>query len=764
MKEFIYRPQHKNPEELVQDFVIRTHEFEKIMQSIQADSPGSAPQHIIVQGQRGMGKTTLMYRIMYQIEKDNKNKNLISVIFSEEQYGIRSLYKLWESVIQNLDENISGYEGIDSRIQEIEFTDEYEEKCFEILSQYIKKNKHRLILFLDNFGSLMEKFSRKDQQRLREVLITFQGIKIIGGSTVVLESFYKYDKPFFDFFKIIHLQPLSSEEVKTLLQHLAEKHNAEPIREIITKQPGRIEAMRILSGGVPRTMILLFHIFLDENSGNSIDDLKLLLDKVTPLYKHRMDDLPAQQQEIVEKLALNWDGMSVSELVQKTRMESKALSAQLNNLVKSGLVQVTPSTGKNNFYQLEERFFNIWYLMQHAPKSARQKVIWLTRFLETWCTDDVLNDSTRNFIYKLHNTSLNTEYAQYLTHAYAQANHLDPELREELITYARLLLNSDPKDLPLPLNNLESKIVDKINRNEFESAKKIVKEASIPNHLINYYFGYIEWEAKKYDKAEEYFILSDKYGNKNSMFFLAIKYLVNGYESKAEKYLKMAIKNKNKFAMLKLAYFYEFRKNFKKAEYYYKMAFQYGEINFSTLKLGFLHEDIREYKKAIDYYRIGIKNKNINSIYNFIRLIIEMNDFNYSKEAGIYVEELTLSQINLISFIKIKYYLWTSQFEKAVDHLHDPISSKIDHIHYNEQLSDTLAFAIAKGLKHYVLKLFNTEEYNFKNRLKVLYYALMIILKDEYPNESRRMGKELEEPVQKMLAHIKALEEKYKQA
>ena len=62
--------------------------------------------------------------------------------------------------------------------------------------------------------------------------------------------------------------------------------------------------MRRLTSGVPRTIVLLFEIFVDNESGDSFRDLETILDRVTPLYKHRMDDLSPQQQEIVhaEKL------------------------------------------------------------------------------------------------------------------------------------------------------------------------------------------------------------------------------------------------------------------------------------------------------------------------------------------------------------------------------------------------------------------------------------------------------------------------------
>ena len=45
---------------------------------------------------------------------------------------------------------------------------------------------------------------------------------------------------------------------------------------------------------------------------------------------------------------------------------------------------------ETNFYQLSERFFNIWYLMRLAPRYSKRKVIWLVRFLDSWYEKETL--------------------------------------------------------------------------------------------------------------------------------------------------------------------------------------------------------------------------------------------------------------------------------------------------------------------------------------------------------------------------------------
>ncbi len=571
MNELIYRPQHKPEQELVDDFVVRLKEYRRLMDNVKSFAEGQRPQHVLLQGVRGMGKTTLMHRVFCQVQKDCRKDGLVPVIFSEEQYSVRRLYKLWEQIAKFLEDNEEGYYDLWEKMLEIEGEDAViEEKSFELLKAQMQTNRHRLVLFIDNFGIMVDKFNRQEQQRLREILIDFPFIQIIGGSAVVLESFYKYDKPFFDFFKVMRLEKLSSEEVKTLLRRLGQKHDSPEIENILKNQAGRIESLRILTNGVPRTIVMLFQILLDNTNGSSIEDLKKLLDMVTPLYQHRMEDLSPQQQEIVDKLALNWDGMSVKELAQKTRMESKAISAQLNQLKKNKIVDDTQTTGKNKFYQLEERFFNIWYLMQYSPRSQQKRVVWLTKFLEVWCGGDGMENYIKRFERQLKTGEINADYSEMMLEALDGVEGVSDELRNSLTQTAN------------------------------------------------------------------------------------------------------------------------------------------GPMMFSERTF---EEDI--------------------------------------------VELLP------ILMAEIMRWLLQDSFKEGFDTFKKLLNIKIAKDVLGEKIGLLLSFAIAKRQHHSVFKLFQNEDYQLKDRYKPIYYALMKRMEDEYPNEIRKMPRELAEPVESVLKHIASLEAKY---
>ncbi|NOY57993.1 MAG: NACHT domain-containing protein, partial [Calditrichaeota bacterium] len=294
----IYNPATQTTEELIENFVVRTAIFQEIFDDIK-NSPMQFPeQHYIIQGTRGQGKTTLLLRIAYEIKKDKKlRQRIIPVVFNEEQYNISRLYKLWETIAEYLHED-GEITGLYDKMQEFADDDDYEQRCFQLLEETLKKHKKKLVLFIDNIDEMLTKFSKKEHHRLREVFMESAELRIIGASSVSLEFHYDYGQPFYyQFFKIQTLRGLTNAETNILLLKLGERYKRERVKEIVENQPGRVEALRRITGGVIRTIIILFDIFVDDSNGNAFRDLEKVLDNVTPLYKHRMDKLSPQQQE-----------------------------------------------------------------------------------------------------------------------------------------------------------------------------------------------------------------------------------------------------------------------------------------------------------------------------------------------------------------------------------------------------------------------------------------------------------------------------------
>ncbi|MBA4369256.1 MAG: ATPase [Desulfobacterium sp.] len=383
----IYNPAIQTKQELIDNFVVRTGLFQDILNDIKTSEMKHPEQHYIIQGSRGQGKTTLLLRIAYEIQNDPQlSKRLIPVIFNEEQYNISRLFKLWESIAEYLKES-GDMPDLYDQMQNLKYDDDYERRCFELIEKALIVRNQKMIVFIDNIDELFAKFSKQEHHRLREVFIESAELRVIGASSISLEFHNDYGKPFYQFFKMPYLKGLSIDETRNLLLGLGRHYQNDRVKDIVEKQPGRIESLRRLSGGVIRTIIILFEIFVDDENGSAFKDLEKILDSVTPLYKHRMDKLSAQQQEIVDFIALNWDAVSVKDIARKTKMESKAVSAQLGQLEKYSIIEKEKTNTKNYLYRIQERFFNIWYLMRLGRKWDERRVRFVVEFLQIWCDE-----------------------------------------------------------------------------------------------------------------------------------------------------------------------------------------------------------------------------------------------------------------------------------------------------------------------------------------------------------------------------------------
>ena len=204
------------------------------------------------------------------------------------------------------------------------------------------------MLLVDNVGDILKKFEEKEEQRFREVLLSNNNIRLIGATSVYLDQLNDYTKPLFDFFKYLYLDGLSKTECEDLMRKLGELYHSEEIERILAEEPERVEILRRLTGGVTRTLVLLFEIFMGKNSDDAFKDLEIIVDRLTPLYKHRMDDLKPQQQKIVAALCDAWEAATTKELAEAVRMESKVVSPQLAYLVKNRIVAKIETPTKNH--------------------------------------------------------------------------------------------------------------------------------------------------------------------------------------------------------------------------------------------------------------------------------------------------------------------------------------------------------------------------------------------------------------------------------
>jgi TPR repeat protein len=601
----IYNPDLLTKEQLISSFVVRIKKFEKLFADIKSAKMQNPEQHIIIVGLRGMGKTTMLLRLSYEVENDPALNNwLVPIVFSEEEYSIAKLAKFWETIAEYLEKKDRDFIGLYDKMDAVYADDDkYEERAFNMLIDNLHQHNKKLLLFIDNFGDVFKKFKKHEKQRLREVLMTCPDLRIVAGSAVALESFFKYDDPWFELFKLERLEGLNKEETESLLLRLGDFLPVHPVKDILLKQPQRVETLRRITGGIPRTIVLLFEIFTDDKDGTAFTDLEKILDHVTPLYKHRMDDLSAQQQQIMDTIALGWDAVSVKEIAQKTRLESKLVSAQLKQLSENNLVDIQGTLTKNHLYLVHDRFFNLWYLMRMARKSDKNRVLWLIRFLEAWCDESEFSDKAKGLMKSMQRGTYNMiGVLNYSSALYYSGKH-DLELRYNLVQGAEKYLQTKDSSLHEQVSRSDmsqfGKAFKSVKIRDFNSAIKqlmVLKEKSGQDCLLlSLLFAHVGDEKNAlafYERALELTVehedrvKGDIYANYLEKYDLAIA----AYEK--------AMADSDAIACRKLGSLYIIKlKQPEVAKKYFQQAIEMGDLS-SWNDLGNLNIVQKEYDEA----------------------------------------------------------------------------------------------------------------------------------------------------------------------
>jgi tetratricopeptide (TPR) repeat protein len=388
----LYNPHLHEKTELVDLFVARRSLLELLVMDLRATLGDSTPQHHLIIGQRGMGKTMLLRRLGFAIEGDSElAAGFLPLTFPEEQYNVARLSDFWLNCIDALSDWLERFgrsqeaARLDEQASEIRTADEERRSnaALAVLTSAAESLQRRLVLLVDNIDLI---FSRVDKQEwaLREALSGSPAFILVGASSEPVATSYDYGRAFYDFFRIHDLEGLDLDETRALIIHHAEHWKLPDVKRLALDDPARIRVLHTLTGGNPRTIVLLFNVLALGIEGDVRTDLERLLDQCTPLYKARFEALAPQAQQVVHALAVNWDPTSAGELAGIMTMDVNAVSSQLTRLVKQGIVekvQYEPETKIG--FQIAERFFNIWYLMR-ASRRVRRRLLWLVEFLKTY--------------------------------------------------------------------------------------------------------------------------------------------------------------------------------------------------------------------------------------------------------------------------------------------------------------------------------------------------------------------------------------------
>jgi len=396
----LYNTGRMAPEQIIAAFAARRPVLDRIVADLAAEKKTSRAQHHLVVGQRGMGKTMLLARIAAELRTNAElGARFIPLVFAEEQYAVDRLSKFWLNCLDSLADarelakDTAAVAAIDAAVARLTSTparpvkddQPYADEVYAAFADFARSTGQRPVLFVDNLQLVFERLDAPQQHSLRELLMRSGAPILVGASPSPPPQSQDYGAAFYDQFKIHYLRPLEETEMRDLLVHLADSARREDVRQRVLQHPARLKVLRQLTGGNPRTTLTLFFLYAEDFAPTVFGDLEGLLDRVTPLYKARLEELTDQQQVITSAIANHWDPVTAATLAQATALPGGTISAQLDRLEKIGTIERVELVGETRIgYQIAERFFNIWFLMRSASRRQRREVEFLTRFLENF--------------------------------------------------------------------------------------------------------------------------------------------------------------------------------------------------------------------------------------------------------------------------------------------------------------------------------------------------------------------------------------------
>jgi len=645
----LYNPQRLDDETVESLFVVRQKYFQLLMDKINKEKPNSIPQHYLFIGQRGMGKSTLLKRLEVELRK--QSSMFIPLLFPEEQYNLNKLSEFWLNSLDAMADVLEilkrkeDVQAIDLKVKELENIKDDEDlakQAFQFLIEMSKTINKRAVLLIDNMSFIFDRLDKNEQHVLRAWLMQNDAPILVGASAVEIEDTFDYGAPFYDAFQISYLNKLSFEELLEVLNNLAKITNAQEVLINIHEEIARLKTIHQLTGGNPRTAVMLFKIIVKGFSKEINDDLEALLDEITPLYKARFEELSVQMQIIVDAIALNWDPINLEQLRAETRLENNQLSPQLKRLVELGWIEkLNAYKSKGSAYQISERFFNIWFLMRRSSRRQKKELYCLSKFLETFYGDD------------LHSVAINS-----LSRESTSPND---------ITY-KLALAEVVKD-----KDLKNQLKNKCQKDLIDEAKE--------NFSIYEQFGLernVNMDSQKYQEylnLEKYFL--DEIGknktNAEAWFNLGniYQHLNKNLEAKNAYLTSVELNDKIVAAWNNLGnlYWHEFLLNDKAEEAYLK-AIEIDKTYIDALfNLAlFYHSELEKYEEAEKLY-LDVINLNVNDLEAWHNLgsLYMLNLQDYQKAMKIYLRAVELDPNDAVIYNVLGnlYQDHSQDYEKA---------------------------------------------------------------------------------------------------
>ena len=358
----------QSDEEVIEQFAVRKHELDTVLGVLRRNIGSPSCQHVLVVAPRGRGKTMLLARVSVELNADGElSRCFLPVRFMEESREVFNIADFWletlfylarESVRQDpklAQELREAHADLTARWDEDALADRARDTVLDAADRLGKK----LVLMVENLQALCVDVDDDFGWQLRGVLESEPRIVLLATATSRFEGLENAAEPFFELFRIVDLEPLSTEDCCRLWEVVS--------GDAVTER--EIRPLEILTGGNPRFLVMVAGFAQHRSLRQLMDELVTLIDEHTEYFRGYLEGLPRSERRVYLALIDFWRPSSTSEIAARARMGVRPVSTMLGRLVKRGAV-VVEGTGRKRLYAAGEPLYSIYYKLRREHDEA----------------------------------------------------------------------------------------------------------------------------------------------------------------------------------------------------------------------------------------------------------------------------------------------------------------------------------------------------------------------------------------------------------
>ena len=358
----------QSDEEVIEQFVVREHELDIVLEVLRGNIDSPSCQHVLVVAPRGRGKTMLLARVAAELNTDDElSELLLPVRFMEESHEIFNLADFWLDTLFHLaresakhDPVLAGelresHADLTTRWREEALADRVRAAVLEAADRLGKK----LVLMVENLQALCGNVDEDFGWKLRGALQSEPQIMLLASATSRFTGLDDAEQPFFELFRIVGLEPLTTEECRRLWQVVS--GDAVSGREI--------RPLEILTGGNPRLLVIVAGFAQHRSLRQLMEELVTLIDDHTEYFRGHLEVLAKGECRVYLAVIDLWQPSSTGEISARARMGVRTVSTLLGRLVNRGAI-IVEKIGKRRLYAAAERLYSIYYKLRRERDEA----------------------------------------------------------------------------------------------------------------------------------------------------------------------------------------------------------------------------------------------------------------------------------------------------------------------------------------------------------------------------------------------------------